>query len=181
MKRRVAGRNRRFRGGFTILELLVAVTLLAIICSMIYSALNVSIRFLDKGEKKMLSLAREHGFLSLINRQVRNAWYDPYKVKIIISARTNLLRLVTRSPLLYPRSGLVLVYYRYDPAADKLYYMEKIDYYNADYDDYLPPLEDMVVLLKNSGNVGFSYDIRKSEGVVVSHQRREYEFIPGSP
>lgn len=178
-------RKEKFFGGtekgFTLLELLVAITMLAIICSMIYSALNVSIKFSDQAEKKMLSLTRERGFLSLLNRQIRGAWFDPRKTKVVISAQPDRLRLVTRSPMLYPGAGLVLAFYRYEPADDKIYYTEKLDYYNMDYgDDYLPPLEDMVMLMENSGDIEFNYENRENK-VAVSYQGKEYEFIPGCP
>ncbi|MFO7760092.1 MAG: type II secretion system protein [Desulfobia sp.] len=171
----------RFEKGFTLLELLVAVTLLAIICSMIYSALNVSINFSDKATGKLLSLRREYGLMSLIKRQVRNAWFDSRKGRVVISAQANTLKLVTREPLLHPGAGLVLAYYRYEPADDNIYYTERLAYYNTDYhDDYIFPLEDMELLMENSGNLQFNYEIRENK-IVISHRGQEYEFITGCP
>ncbi len=167
--------------GFTLFELLVAVLLLAMICSMIYSALNVSIRFSDKADRKLLTLTREYGIHGLINRQVRNAWFDPRRTKVIISASNDQLRLVTRSSLLYPRAGLVLAYYRYEPVEDKIYYVEKRDYYNLDYDeDYRPPREDMFLLMEDSGGMDFSYSPRENK-VELIHRDKHYEFVPGCP
>ncbi len=101
--------------GFTLLEVMVAVLLLAMVSSMIYSILNVSIKFTEKGEKQILKLEREHGLLTLLQRQITSAWYDKKQKKIPMATNDNMLRLVTRESLLYPYNRLVMAVYVYDP------------------------------------------------------------------
>ena len=164
--------------GFTLFEVLVAVLLLAIISSMIYSVLNVGIRFSDQGEKKILTLERRAGLLSLLRRQVQGSWYDVRQKKVIISAEDNVLRILTTAPLLYPEAGVVAAFYRFDPDSEVLYYQEKRDFFNIDYDDqYLPDFEDMHLLLEESGPLEFSYD-SDSKVVQIIFMGEEYEFAP---
>lgn len=166
--------------GFTLFEVLVAVLLLAIISSMIYSVLNAGIRFTEQGERKILSLERELGLLSLIQRQVQGGWYDERKKQVIISANDNLLRIITTAPLLYPELGVVMAFYRVDSDNEALYYLEKKDFYNADYnDEYEPDFDDMQLLLEGSGPLQFEYD-EERKMVLVTFLGAEYEFSPWS-
>jgi len=162
--------------GFTLFELLVAVLLLALISAMIYSVLNVGIRFSEKGEKKLLDMEREHGLAGLLHRQVKGGWYDEKKKKVIISADEDILRIITRAPLLYPSAGVVLAVYRYYPGERALYYHEKRDYYLSDYDDeYVPDVEDMFCLM--AGMDSFSVEYEESSRVVaIQLNEREYGF-----
>lgn len=164
--------------GFTLFEVLVAVLLLAIISSMIYSVLNVGIRFSDQGEKKILSLERQAGLLSLLRRQVQGGWYDAKQRKVIVSAEDNLLRVITTAPLLQPGAGVVAAFYRFDPNSEALYYQEKRDFFNTEYDDqYQPDFEDMHLLLEEAGPLEFGYD-EDSKVVQVMFMGEEYEFFP---
>jgi len=162
--------------GFTLFELLVAVLLLALISAMIYSVLNVGIRFSEKGEKKLLSVGRELGLADLFHRQIKGGWYDERKKKVVISADEDILRIVTRVPLLYSTAGVVLAVYRYDPGERALYYQEKRDYYLSDYDDeYVPDYEDMFCLMADLDSFLVEYD-ESSRVVAIELNEREYEF-----
>lgn len=164
--------------GFTLFEILVAVLLLAMVSSMIYSIMNVSIRFSEKGERGVLMLEREQGLLGLLQRQIESAWYDELKKQVRISADEDILRLVTRAPLLYPQAGVVLAVYRYDEAEATLYYQEKRDYYNSDYDDeYVPEYDTMIRLLENDGPLLFTYP-EDALAVTVAYRDTEYEYTP---
>ena len=166
--------------GFTLFEVLVAVLLLAIISSMIYSVLNAGIRFSEQGERKILGLERELGLLSLLKRQVQGGWYDEKKKQVIISANEDLLRMVTTAPLLYPDAGVVMVFYRIDRDGDAVYYQEKRDFYNIYYDEeFEPDFEEMLLLLNESGLQQFEYD-EESKIVHVTFSGAAYEFVPWS-
>ena len=168
------------KNGFTLFEVLVAVLLLAIISSMIYSVLNAGIRFSDQGDKKILKLERQLGLLTLLQRQVQGAWYDERKKQVIISAEESLLRLATTASLLYPSAGVVMAFYRVEQGSDALYYTEKKDFYNADYnEDYEPDFEDMQLLLEESGAIQFDYD-EESKTVRLTFLESEHEFFPWS-
>lgn len=164
--------------GFTLFEVLVAVLLLAIISSMIYSVLNVGIRFSEQGEKKVLALERQIGLLELLQRQVMGGWYDERQKKVIVSAEDNRLTIVTTAPLLYPELGVVVACYRFDPGSESLYYKEKRDFFNTEYDDqYQPDFEEMYLLLEDAGPLQFGYD-EESKVVQVTFMGKEYEFSP---
>ena len=162
--------------GFTLFELLVAVLLLAMISVMIYSVLNVGVRFSEKGEKKLLAMEREHGLAGLLHRQVKGGWYDEKRKKVVLSADEDILRIVTRAPLLYPSAGVVLAVYRYSPGEKALYYQEKRDYYLSDHDDeYVPDYEDMFLLMADMDSFSVEYD-EPSRVVAIKLNEREYEF-----
>jgi len=164
--------------GFTLFEVMVAVLLLAMVSSMIYSILNVSIRFSEKGEKSILLLEREQGLLGILQRQIKNGWYDEQKKEVAINADDTMLRITTRAPLLYPLAGVVVAVYRYDPESTNLYYLEKRDFYNIDYDDeYIPAYEDMQLLVENCRPLSFSYEENNS-AVTILYDDREFNFTP---
>lgn len=166
------------RNGFTLFEVIVAMFLLAVISAMIFSILNVSIRFSEKGEKHILLLAREQGLIGLLQRQIKNGWYDEQKKAVDITADDTLLRISTRAPLLYPLAGIVVAVYRYDPERETLYYLEKRDYYNVDYgEEYIPDYIEMQPLIENCRPLFFSYD-GNSSAVTVVYDGREYHFTP---
>jgi prepilin-type N-terminal cleavage/methylation domain-containing protein len=164
--------------GFTLLELLVAVLLLAVVSTMIASVLSAGINFAEKGERRILALEREHGFLKLLHGQVRAAHFDERQRKVLISAGEDILRVVTREPLLYRGAGPVLAIYRYHEDEGSLYYTEKRDYYNIDYgEEYVPDFEEMRYLLRTDGPPGLAYD-EEAGAVSVRFAGREYEFFP---
>ncbi|MCK5228414.1 MAG: prepilin-type N-terminal cleavage/methylation domain-containing protein [Desulfobulbaceae bacterium] len=166
------------QNGFTLFELLVSVVLLGMVSVMIYSVLNVGIKFSDQGEKRILAIAREQGLLSLVHRQIKSALYDKGKKGVILSADDTTLRVVTMAPLIYRSAGIVLAVYRFVEGEGVVYYQEKRDYYNIDYDeDYTPDIEDMAILLNDV--TSFSASVEEESGVVtVLFGDKEYEFSP---
>ena len=97
---------------------------------------------------------------------------------MLISADEEILRIVTRAPLLYPHAGVVLAVYRFDSDSATLYYQEKRDFYNVDYEeDYVPDYDEMVVLIEESVPISFSYP-DDSSSVVIVYEDMEYEITP---
>ncbi|MFA6283225.1 MAG: prepilin-type N-terminal cleavage/methylation domain-containing protein, partial [Desulfurivibrionaceae bacterium] len=80
--------------GITLFELLIAVVLLGMVSTMIYSVLNVGITFSARGERHLETLSREKNLLSLLRRQVNGAWYDLRFGKVVISGGDGVLRIV---------------------------------------------------------------------------------------
>ncbi|MBU0485216.1 MAG: prepilin-type N-terminal cleavage/methylation domain-containing protein [Proteobacteria bacterium] len=163
--------------GVTLFELLVAMLLLAVISTMIYSILNVSINFSQKGEKRIMTMERSRSLLDLMHRQIHSAWFDQLQKKTAISYSQNTLKLVTRQPLIYRDLGLALVIYHFEPSTGTLYYAEKKDFYNNDYDEeYVPDPAEMTVLLSGT-DLTIDYD-DKEETVTINYLGQEYAFSP---
>lgn len=160
--------------GVTLLELLVAMLILVMVSVMLYSLLNIGIGFSRKGEARARLAGREHAFLELLHRQVHGAWYDQKQKKVLIGDTKNQLTLVTSAPLLNRDLGMVIAVYLYDPAADTLYYMEKKDFYNANYrENYQANRLEMRVLMKEVG--GLDLDYKADEGLLkVTCRGRQY-------
>lgn len=144
--------------GVTLLELLVAMLILAMVSVMLYSVLNVAIGFSGKGEARARQAGREHAFLELLHRQVHGSWYDRKQKKVLIESLGNQLTMVTTAPLLYRDLGLVLAVYLYDPDADVLYYTEKKDFYKSEYfRNYQADPREMLVLMTEVGKLDLDY------------------------
>ena len=164
--------------GFTLVELLVAVVLLGMISTMIYSIMNVAIRASHKGEKQLLVNARQQGLLDLLHRQISSAWYDPQTKVPIISTDGDTLRVVTRVPLINRSAELVLAVYRYDQADQILYYLEKKDFYNIDYtENYQPDFKEMTALSKIESAIAMEYD-PETRYVSIDYAGNQHTFYP---
>lgn len=164
--------------GITLFELLIAVVLLGMVSTMIYSMLNVGISFSAKGGKHLERQARERNLLGLLRRQVNEASYDMRSSKVGISGGDGLLRIVTRQPLLHRTAGLVVAVYRVNPAEQTLYYLEKKDYYNVEYGEkFLPDFSEMKKMYAADRPVVLVYDSEKSS-VSVSLGEEEFVFHP---
>lgn len=167
--------------GFTLFEVLVAMVLLGMIATMIYSVLSVGISFTDKGEASVVAMDRELAFLSLLHRQVNGAWYDEKKKRMRIREMDGTLIMVTRSPFLYRSAGAVLVAYRYDKAENIFYYLEKRDFFNPDYDDedYVPRFADMIALFEPKRL--FQLEVDPDSGIVtVLYGEDQFDLVPRS-
>lgn len=168
--------------GVTLVELMVAMLLLVMVTAMLYSMLNVGIKFSQKGENRLALIGLERSFLNVLHRQVHGAWYDQRQKKLLLDAKRNLLKIVTTSPLLERDGGLVLAVYLYDPGNGVLYYTEKLDFFNVAYDEgYAPAPAEMIVLLRDIEEGGIDWQYDEADGVLaVSYLGRDYEMLPRS-
>lgn len=170
--------NQKDTAGFSLLELLIAVLLLTMISVMIYSVLNVGIKFSHQGETRLLSLAREQGFLALLHQQIGSAVYDLRERKVEISVDDDMLRIVTKRPLFYQDAGIVLAIYRFNADEQTIFYTEKKDFYNPDYDtDYLPGLDEMFAIITSAKDFLIEQDT-ESGVVTVEYEDGQYTFRP---
>jgi len=168
----------RGQRGITLFELLIAVVLLGMVSTMIYSVLNVGINFSARGGKHLETLSREKNLLSLLRRQVNGAWYDLRFGKVLISGGDGVLRIVTRQPLLHRTAGTVLAVYRVNESEQSLYYLEKVDYFNTDYNEkYLPEFSEMEKMFGSEKPVLLGYEPEKSR-VVVTLGGEAFAFFP---
>lgn len=165
--------------GFSLFEILIAMVLLAMVAAMLYSVLNVGIKFSDQGSRKILAMERKYAFLSLVQRQVTSAVYDTTQRKTLMWANEDSFKVVTRNPYVYPEAGVVLAVYRYNEGDRAIYYLEKRDYYNIDYgEDYLPDFTEMSVLAWDEDPFSVQYDPEASPEVVFSFRGAEYSLLP---
>jgi len=165
--------------GFTLFELLVAMLLLAMISVMIYSSLHVGIKFAAKGEKKVLAMEHKYGLLNLLKSQISSAVYDMKKHELMIWADDDSFKLVTRNPYIYEDAGMVLAIYRYDSSERVIYYTEKRDYYNLDYDEqYLPDISDMTLLASDEDSFAVKYDKDIGPEVTFTYREKDYTLVP---
>jgi prepilin-type N-terminal cleavage/methylation domain-containing protein len=166
------------QSGFTLFELIIAMLLVTMVSVMIYSILNVGIKFSEKGDKKIIALERKFGFLNLLQRQVSSALYSVKEKKLLISADDEIFRIITRNPFIYRSAGVVLAIYRYDSGQQTVFYQEKRDYYNTDYDEeYVPDYEDMIALATNEESFSISYEEDLGPEVILQYRDEEYVFI----
>jgi len=164
--------------GFTLIEVLVAMLMLGMVAMMIYSVLSISIKMSDKGQKAIYADARQHGVMRLLHDQIISAYYDTVSRTVLISGGDAILRVVTRSPLRYRDDGVVLAVYRYDDSTGTLYYLEKRDYYNTDYNDkYVPDIDDMLVLATGLKPISFDVD-EKSRAVKINYDGQSWVIVP---
>ncbi|MBA3015949.1 MAG: prepilin-type N-terminal cleavage/methylation domain-containing protein [Proteobacteria bacterium] len=165
--------------GFSLFEILIATVLLAMVATMLYSVLNVGIKFTDQGGRKILAMERKYAFLSLVQRQTASAVYDVKQRKILMWADEDSFKVVTRSPYVYPEAGVVLAVYRYNEGDRAIYYLEKRDYYNIDYgEEYLPDFTEMSVLAWDEDPFSVQYDPAESPEVVFFFRDEEYALVP---
>jgi len=176
--------------------------LLAMVAAMIYSVLNVGIKFTDQGERKILAMERKYGFLILVQRQITSAVYDPVKKRILMSADKETFEVVTRNPFIYPEAGVVLAIYRYNAGERAIYYTEKRDYYNKDYsfqsplvtdgssvqsaqstvggsnDKYVPDFTEMTVLAQDEEPFEVKYEEETGPEVTITYRGADYSLVP---
>lgn len=164
--------------GITLFELLIAVVLLGMVSTMIYSVLNVGITFSARGGKHLETLSREKNLLSLVRRQVNGAWYDLRFGRVEISGGDGVLRIITRQPLLHRNVGSVLAVYRVNPSEQALYYLEKKDYFNTGYgEQYLPEFSEMEKMYASDRPMALDYDPQQSR-VTVTLGGEAFAFVP---
>ncbi len=123
-------------------------------------------------------MEQQQGLLTLLQRQIASAWYDSRQRKVMITVGEDVLKIITRSPLIYRDNGLVLAIYRYNDQDQSIYYTEKRDFYNLDYDEvYVPEFEEMRHLVTLAAPLTMNYD--EESGVVsVSYGEQQFAFAP---
>lgn len=175
------GLRRQGQAGFSLFEVLISMVLLAMVAAMIYSVLNVGIKFTDQGGRKILAMERKYGLLTLVRRQITSAVYDPIQKRILMAADDELFKVVTRNPFVYPEAGVVLAIYRYNAGERSIFYTEKRDYYNIDYgDDYVPDFSEMTALARDEEPFSVEYDEETSPEVIFTFRGEEYPLVPKS-
>jgi prepilin-type N-terminal cleavage/methylation domain-containing protein len=165
------------RAGLSLLEVMVALLLLTVASTMIYSMLDRSLFFAGKGEGKSQEIEEHYALVSLVQRQVQGCWLNPATKKVLISGEKDFLRLATAIPFQARAGQVVMAFYRYNPDENTLYYLEKKDFYNTEYTDMVPDYSEMAVLVTVSRGLSLDFD-EQSNTVTLSYGVQSYEFRP---
>ncbi|MBI5050013.1 MAG: prepilin-type N-terminal cleavage/methylation domain-containing protein [Nitrospirae bacterium] len=104
------------RAGFTLLELIIAVTIIGIIVLMVMGAMRLGFRSVSSGEKKMESLERMRASLTIIDSQIQSGipvtYMENGNLKYYFKGQRGLLQLSTNYSLWDRQRGYVVVTYR---------------------------------------------------------------------
>jgi general secretion pathway protein J len=102
--------------GFTLLELIISITILGIIVVIISSAMNVGFRSMNQGEKKMESLERMRASMKIIDSQIQSSIPITFLTKgnltYYFSGQKETLRFASNFSLWSENRGYVVVTYR---------------------------------------------------------------------
>ena len=107
---------RRVHGGFTLLELMISISMLVIIILIISGAMRLASRSIASGEKKIEALERLRASLSIINAQVQSGlpvmYGDQGALKYYFKGDIRSLQLSTNYSVWGGQRGYVIVTYR---------------------------------------------------------------------
>jgi prepilin-type N-terminal cleavage/methylation domain-containing protein len=102
--------------GFTLLELLISITLLATIVTIATGALRLGYRSISSGEKRMESMERFRSSLYIINAQILSgaplSFVQQGVKKVYFAGSSDFLRLATNYSIWGGQRGYVIVEYR---------------------------------------------------------------------
>jgi len=152
--------------GFTLLELIVAFTMLSLILVMILGALRLGSASWERGEAQSEKYQKMRMVSSLLSQQVKSAF--PYKIKatkaesdyIAYLGSRDSLRFVSTFSMKAKRSeGLVFVIYRVEErdSSGKMLTLCEQRVLNKDFLEETPEEEKFLPLLEGLSDFGFEY------------------------
>jgi prepilin-type N-terminal cleavage/methylation domain-containing protein len=77
---RAAGRRARGQSGFTLLEVILAMTLLSMVTGIVYAAFHLAVRSVEKGQMAVVGAQRARAASDVIRRQVKSMF--PYPCRL---------------------------------------------------------------------------------------------------
>jgi len=157
---------RKNNKGFTLLEVIVTMTILAVMLLIISGAFRLGLSAWDRGEQTREEYQRQRTATQLIMRQIKSM--VPYKIKtqkaegdyLAFEGKTNSMKFVSTLSLRATRpNGLVFAVYEYKdggPEGGRLVAYEK-RVVNKDFFEEGPKEEDGVTVLEGLSGVRFEY------------------------
>lgn len=154
-------------GGFTLLELIIALTVLGVIVTIVFGALRVGVRAWEKGERDIETRQRERIVLDRIARQMASIYLPvdlppaeaaPY----LLRGDAASVEFVSRSAMM-PENRAGMVFVRYEVRTDRegdaslWMYEENLARRSPDPEENEIREEDFRLLLPRAAECGFSY------------------------
>ena len=152
--------------GFTLLELVVTLTILGFVLVMVLGLLRLGVTSWERGEAKADHYQKQRIVLNLLSQQVKSSF--PYKIKAqkaegdyigFLGARDSLRFVSTFSITAKRPEGLVFVIYRVEEGQDseKLLKVFEKRVLNKDFMEETPEEEKFLTLLGDLSEFGFEY------------------------
>lgn len=152
--------------GFTLLELVVTLTILGFVLVMVLGLLRLGTTSWERGEAKADHYQKQRVVLNLLSQQVKSSF--PYKIKsqkaegdyvVFLGARDSLRFVSTFSITAKRPEGLVFVIYRVEEGQDseKLLKVFETRVLNKDFMEETPEEEKFLTLLGDLTEFGFEY------------------------
>jgi general secretion pathway protein J len=152
--------------GFTLLELVVTLTILGLVLVMVLGLLRLGSSSWERGEAKADHYQKQRIVFNLLSQQVKSSF--PYKIKAqkaegdyiaFLGARDSLRFVSTFSVTAKRPEGLVFVIYRVEEGKDseKLLKVFEKRVLNKDFMEETPEDEKFLTLLEDLSEFGFEY------------------------
>ena len=152
--------------GFTLLELVVTLTILGFVLVMVLGLLRLGVTSWERGEAKTDHYQKQRIVFNLLSQQVKSSF--PYKIKAqkaegdyigFLGARDSLRFVSTFSITAKRPEGLVFVIYRVEEGQDseKLLKVFEKRVLNKDFMEETPEEEKFLTLLGDLSEFGFEY------------------------
>ncbi|MDY6972447.1 MAG: type II secretion system protein [Thermodesulfobacteriota bacterium] len=102
--------------GFTLLELMISLTIVGLIAAIIFGALRVGVRAWEKGERDVESRQRERIVLDLLKRQLASVYLQPIisegQQPFFLRGDSSSMEYVSQTPIV-PSNEFGMVYVKY--------------------------------------------------------------------
>lgn len=154
----------RSNSGFTLIELVVAVALLAIMMSLLYSGLAFALRSWDAGDANGRRVADRRIAENFLRRELTELfpmrWKDPMTLRLALDGKADSLRFTSSRPAGISAGGLSLVGLEVEAdSARRVHNLVMRRAMPADDAKDFGPLDsaDRIILLENIDSVKFGY------------------------
>ncbi|WP_373499508.1 type II secretion system protein J [Desulfococcus sp.] len=153
--------------GFTLLELIISLTILGVIVTIVFGALRIGVRAWEKGESDIDNRQRHRIVLDRIGQQMASI-YIPVDLPMAEAAKYHLrgdafsVEFISRTSLM-PENRAGLVYVKYEVRTDGdggrslLFYEQNLAQRSPDPQENEIREEDFHVLLPHAAECGFAY------------------------